>query len=93
VPQVFPGPGHKPISNPQKWMVRVKAASGVNFRFHDLRRTAASMMTGIGVERLIVSKILNHVGRGITVYDRHSYDDEKRTAGQRSCVGALARDR
>jgi len=38
-------------------------------------------MTGIGVERLVVSKILNHVERGITaVYDRHSYDAEKRTA-------------
>jgi integrase len=81
VSQVFPGPRHKPISNPQKWMVRVKAAAGVDFRFHDLRRTAASMMTGIGVERLIVSKILNHVERGITaVYDRHSYDSEKRAA-------------
>ena len=39
------------------------------------------MMTGIGVERLIVSKILNHVERGITaVYDRHSYENEKRAA-------------
>ena len=39
------------------------------------------MMMVIGVERLIVSKILNHVERGITeVYDRHSYDSEKRAA-------------
>ncbi|MEO5350913.1 MAG: tyrosine-type recombinase/integrase [Magnetococcus sp. YQC-3] len=48
---------------------------------HDLRRTAASLMTGMGISRLVVSKILNHVEQGITaVYDRHSYDREKRQA-------------
>jgi integrase len=48
---------------------------------HDLRRTAASLITGLGINRLIVSKILNHVERGVTaVYDRHGYDDEKRMA-------------
>ncbi|MBF0185151.1 MAG: tyrosine-type recombinase/integrase [Magnetococcales bacterium] len=51
------------------------------FTPHDLRRTAASLMTGMGVSRLVVSKILNHVEQGITaVYDRHSYDAEKRLA-------------
>jgi integrase len=48
---------------------------------HDLRRTAASHMTSIGVSRLVVSKILNHAEPGVTaVYDRHSYDAEKRAA-------------
>jgi integrase len=48
---------------------------------HDLRRTAASHMTSIGISRLVVSKILNHAEPGITaVYDRHSYDREKRAA-------------
>ena len=38
-------------------------------------------MTGLGVQRLVVGKILNHVERGITaVYDRHAYDAEKRGA-------------
>ena len=51
------------------------------FTPHDLRRTAASHMTGMGVPRLTVSKILNHSESGITaVYDRHSYDQEKRQA-------------
>ncbi|HKF93306.1 MAG TPA: tyrosine-type recombinase/integrase [Gammaproteobacteria bacterium] len=46
---------------------------------HDLRRTAASHMTGMGISRLVVAKILNHAESGITVvYDRHSYDAEKR---------------
>ncbi len=71
----------QPLANLQKPLRRVKRASGLDFKFHDLRRTAASHMTGIGVSRLVVSKLLNHVERGITaVYDRHSYDAEKRAA-------------
>jgi integrase len=78
-PDVFPG-GKRglALTNLQKPTVRIKTASGVDFRFHDLRRTAASHMTGVGIPRLVVSKILNHVESGITaVYDRHSYDREK----------------
>jgi integrase len=52
-----------------------------DFRGHDLRRTAASMMASGGIPRLTISKILNHVERTVTaVYDRHSYDPEKRAA-------------
>jgi len=52
-----------------------------DFRGHDLRRTAASLMAGSGVQRLVISKILNHVETGVTaVYDRHSYDAEKKVA-------------
>lgn len=51
------------------------------FTPHDLRRTAASHMTGAGVPRLTVQKILNHAEPGVTaVYDRHSYDVEKKQA-------------
>jgi len=45
---------------------------------HDLRRTAASQMTSLGISRLVVAKILNHSESGVTaVYDRYSYDKEK----------------
>lgn len=38
-------------------------------------------MTSNGVSRLVVAKVLNHAERGVTaVYDRHSYDPEKRIA-------------
>jgi integrase len=48
---------------------------------HDLRRTAASHMASLGIPRLVVGKILNHAETSVTaVYDRHSYDDEKRQA-------------
>lgn len=79
---VFPGgqPGLS-FSNPQKHMRRLRQRTNIDFRFHDLRRTAASLMTGLGVPRLVVSKILNHADSGITaVYDRHSYDAEKQSA-------------
>lgn len=52
-----------------------------HFTPHDLRRTAASMMTMLGIPRLHVSKVLNHTEDSITaVYDRHDYFEEKRTA-------------
>jgi len=50
-------------------------------RPHDFRRTAASVMASGGVPRLTISKILNHVETGVTaIYDRHSYDPEKKAA-------------
>jgi integrase len=52
-----------------------------HFTPHDLRRTAATHMCAIGIPRLVVSKILNHVDNSITaIYDRHSYDTEKTNA-------------
>jgi len=81
---VFPSPTRsgRHIKNVQKAAQRVREASGVtDFVLHDLRRTAASHMTSIGISRLVVSKILNHVEQGITrVYDRYSYDGEKKQA-------------
>jgi integrase len=83
-PWVFPSPQtSRPVTPTAiNHAVRLHRDSlGVNFVPHDLRRTAASHMTGMGIPRLVVSKILNHVERGVTaVYDRHSYDREKRQA-------------
>ncbi|WP_308388296.1 tyrosine-type recombinase/integrase [Acidithiobacillus sp. AMEEHan] len=51
------------------------------FTPHDLRRTAATHIGMLGFNRLIISKILNHVEGGVTaIYDRHTYDNEKREA-------------
>lgn len=79
---VFQSPkGDTHINNPQKALQRIQKATQIAFVGHDFRRTAASMMTGMGIPRLTVKKILNHVEREITaVYDRHSYDPEKREA-------------
>jgi integrase len=51
------------------------------FTVHDLRRSAATGMTGMSIDRLTVSRILNHKEGGITsIYDRFSYDEPKKFA-------------
>jgi len=53
------------------------------FRGHDLRRTCATGMAEAGVPVESIAKVLNHVDRGARatrVYDRYSYDREKRAA-------------
>lgn len=79
---VFPSPkGDTHINNPQKALQRIQKATNIAFVGHDFRRTAASMMTSMGIPRFTVKKILNHVEPEITaVYDRYSYDAEKREA-------------
>lgn len=81
---VFPSPRKScsHIRNVQKTALKIRKYSGVSdFRPHDLRRTAASLMTSMQIPRLTVSKILNHVEQGVTrIYDRYSYDKEKRLA-------------
>jgi integrase len=52
-----------------------------DFTPHDLRRTAASHMTKLGVPRLHVEKVLNHaIGDIGEIYGRHDYLPEKKAA-------------
>jgi integrase len=58
-----------------------KIEGAKSFVPHDLRRTMATKISALGVSRMVVSKILNHIDRSITsVYDRHTYDSEKKDA-------------
>jgi integrase len=86
-PWVFPSPRTpRPITPPaiNHAMRLHKQSLGLDFWPHDLRRTTASLMTGIGIPRLVVKKILNHAETDITAtYDRHSYDREKQEALER----------
>ena len=86
---LFPNPkGDGPVEAhaATKALDRARPSIGLpNFRVHDLRRTAATRMAELGVSPHTVSLVLNHVSvrRGtITgkVYDRYSYDREKREA-------------
>lgn len=54
------------------------------FTPHDLRRTASTHMTSLGIPRLHVKKLLNHSDEGDTtgIYDRHHYWAEKQHAVQ-----------
>jgi integrase len=52
-----------------------------SFTPHDLRRTAASLMTAHGIPRLHVEKLLNQTIDDVAeIYDRHDYTKEKRAA-------------
>lgn len=52
-----------------------------HFTPHDLRRTAASLMTAAGIPRLHVEEVLNHTIDDVAeIYDRHDYAEEKRAA-------------
>jgi integrase len=51
---------------------------------HDLRRTFATTTRSLGVDRLVVSKLLNHAEAGTTkIYDRYAADPEKTAAMER----------
>ena len=61
-------------------VVREKAAIAP-WRFHDLRRTARSLMARIGVQTELAERILGHVQPSIVeTYNRHDYLEEKRAA-------------
>ncbi len=48
---------------------------------HDLRRTVATRLRSLGVPRDVIKRVLNHTEQDVTaIYDRHSYDAEKRDA-------------
>jgi integrase len=52
-----------------------------DWTLHDLRRTARSLMSRVGVAPYVAEKCLGHVAGAIErTYDRHSYIDEKREA-------------
>lgn len=82
-PWVFPSHRtSRPITPPAiNHALRLRRESlGIAFIPHDLRRTAASQIASIGFGA-VVDKILNHKDNRVTaVYDRHSYDREKRQA-------------
>jgi len=59
--------------------------SGVtDWKFHDIRRTVATNLSKLGVDRLLLQRIVNHNDSGVTaIYDRYSYLEEKRDALQK----------
>jgi integrase len=63
---------------------KAKAKPVAPWTIHDLRRTAATGMAGIGVQPHIVEAVLNHVSgtrAGVAgIYNRASYEPEKRAA-------------
>src|SRR5262245_60769482 len=95
---IFPGRnGKQPCGDHKKAAQRVRArvlkmlqaaqpdVETFDFRGHDLRRTASTMVAEAGVPESDISKVLNHVDGGKTarathIYNRYGYDKEKRAA-------------
>jgi integrase len=51
------------------------------WHLHDLRRSMATGLARLGVDRVVIAKVLNHAESEVTaIYDRHRYDAEKRRA-------------
>jgi integrase len=94
-PWVFPGRDPKsPMSDAKKAGQRMQDRmtaiarqsdpdASVDFRGHDLRRTAATRMAEAGIPTSHISRVLNHTEKGsraTAVYQRYEYDREKRIA-------------
>ncbi len=82
-PYIFAGKDRSPASfdyRPTK--IPLDKASGVtDWRVHDLRRTARSLMSRAGVLSEHAERVLGHaVGNIEDTYDRHEYHDEKADA-------------
>ena len=82
---VFTTTRRSPISGFSKALRHIHAQSKTsNWRFHDLRRTAASGMARLGIAPHVVEKVLNHISGTISgvaaVYNRYGYDAERREA-------------
>ena len=72
----------KPMAGWSKMKKQLDEISGVTgWRLHDIRRTVGTNMAELKVPRLTISRILNHKEGGVTsIYDRHSYLEEKLAA-------------
>jgi integrase len=59
----------------------IKKANDLDWRIHDLRRTARSLLSRAGITPDIGERCLGHVISGVRkTYDRHEYYDEKKHA-------------
>ena len=86
---IFTIDARRPIGGFHRGKRRLDAlmAPATPFTLHDLRRTCASGMAGLGIAPHIVEAVLNHKSgtiKGVAaVYNRYSYATEKRAALER----------
>jgi integrase len=74
---VFTTNGRQPVSATAP-KIEIDKRSGVeNWTFHDLRRTARTLMSRAGVNSDVAERCLGHVIGGVRgIYDRHEYQPE-----------------
>ena len=82
---VFRARQDQPLQGWSNAKERADELAGIaEWHVHDLRRTFATTTRSLGVDRLVVSKLLNHAEAGTTkIYDRYAADPEKTAAMER----------
>jgi integrase len=84
-----PRKDNAPLTSTKNAAQRARKETEVtDFKVHNLRRTVATHMAKMGIDRTILGKVLNHKQVGgddlvTAIYDRHSYQEEKRKALQK----------
>lgn len=71
--------GKKPMEVRKQWEKAVKQAGLTDFRFHDLRHTAASYLAMEGASLLEIADVLGH--KTMSMVKRYSHLAEQHTAG------------
>jgi integrase len=81
-PYVFAGKDGHALRRNSQAKARLDAKCGIaDWRLHDLRRTARSLMSRAGVQSEHAERVLGHSIGGVEgIYNRHSYDAEKANA-------------
>jgi integrase len=82
---VFSTNGRTPVSGWSRIKSRIDQDAGLkDWRIHDLRRTVATGLQKLGVNLQTIEAVLGHVSGSrsgvVGVYQRHSFDAEKRAA-------------
>jgi integrase len=88
-PWVFSNNGRKQVTDFVSPKVRLDKATALkDWRLHDLRRTARTLLSRAGVAPDVAERCLGHVVGGIVrnTYDRHAYLNEKREAFEKLAV-------
>jgi len=82
---IFTIDGRRPVSGFSKAKAAIDKASGVTgWTFHDLRRTARTLLSRAGVDADTAERCLGHAIGGVRgVYDRHKYEEQMRIAFER----------
>ena len=81
-PYVFAGKDGHALRRNSDSKIKLDAKCGVeDWRLHDLRRTARSLMSRAGVSSEHAERVLGHAIGGVEgIYNRHAYDAEKADA-------------
>lgn len=75
--RIFPGDGKGPVWFDAEWFVALKAAKVRDFRFHDLRHTAASYLAMSGATVPELAAVLGH--RTLAMVRRYSHLSDQHT--------------